>query len=64
MPDPVWLGEDVSPGRYLCTACGFALAADGPVHLSPCPECHNHHWIAQSGGEPVAEDGDPWYDGC
>ena len=56
MSEPVWLGEDVSPGRYVCTVCGYVLRADGPVHLSPCPECHNHHWIAQSGGEPIAVD--------
>jgi hypothetical protein len=50
-------GEDRSAGHYVCTTCGYLLIRDGPVHLPPCPDCHNHHWLAQTGGTPLAEDG-------
>ena len=50
MIDPLSAGEDVTAGRYLCTACGYVLVVEGPAHLGPCPDCHNHHWEAQTGG--------------
>lgn len=64
MTDSLSTGENVCAGRYICTTCGYLLMTEGPVHLDPCPDCHNHHWIAQSGGVPLPTDGDPFYEGC
>jgi hypothetical protein len=63
LDDPLETGADVSAGRYVCTTCDYVIAADGPLHLDPCPECHNHHWLAQTGGTPCDEDTDPFYEG-
>ena len=60
MIDPLSAGEDVTAGRYFCTACGYVLVVDGLAHLGPCPDCHNHHWEAQTGGEVLDDVVDPY----